>query len=84
MIAFGSCYGCKDRFEFDVNQVPSVYVDPGTGLPPDVGGTDPENAKREPLCPSCVEKVNEIQAAKGEGPKWGTPPGGERPFGYPV
>lgn len=66
LIAFGSCYGCGDRFAYDPDTVTSVFVDPVTRRPPDVdenGRRQPidreaaERAVRCPICPTCTALV---------------------------
>jgi hypothetical protein len=64
MVALGSCWGCNRIFEFDVDRVPSVLIDPGTRLPPDQGG-DPGRAQREPICPDCCRAANPSRLAAG-------------------
>ena len=60
LFATGRCYGCGVFFAFDPELVPSIHVDPSTGLPPDIepkaGGYD--RATRQPLCEACVLAVN--------------------------
>jgi hypothetical protein len=63
-VASGPCFACKNPFAFDTATVPSIPIDPTTGLPPDMGG-DPVKAVRQPVCPSCVAIVNAQRAAHG-------------------
>lgn len=83
-VGIGPCYTCGTIFEYDLERVPSVLVDPHTDLPPDVhaNGTaltvaerDTEafhtasaRAERKPMCPSCVAKLNAQRAARGLAP----------------
>lgn len=71
--ALGPCWTCKQLFQYDPDTVPSVPIDPVTGLAPDLGG-DPDRARREPICPACVARINPQRAARGlppltEGPR---------------
>ena len=63
-IVVGNCFACKRVFGFNPLLVPSVLIDPVRGLPPDMGG-DPERAKRQPVCRSCMERANERRVATG-------------------
>lgn len=45
--AMGECFGCKHLFTFSPTKVPSVLVD----------------GVRQPVCESCVERVNPIRIA---------------------
>jgi hypothetical protein len=56
-VVLGRCWSCGRPFTFNPYLVPSIPIDPETRRPPDLGG-DPERAEREPLCESCVERVN--------------------------
>jgi hypothetical protein len=67
----GDCCGCGLAFEFNHENVPSLLIDRETGLPPDVGGTDPANATREPLCNACVKTAN-VRRKKAGLPLWPT------------
>jgi hypothetical protein len=66
----GPCFVCKRVFSYNPNHVPSIYIDPQTGLPPDVepqpGGY--ERARREPLCLACVTVGNRDRVAQGKEP----------------
>lgn len=63
-IALGPCWVCGEIFEFDVDRVPSVFVDPVTNKPADLGG-DPARARREPVCENCCAQVNPMREARG-------------------
>lgn len=63
-VALGLCFTCKQPFAFDPVTVPSVPIDPVTGLPPDLGG-DAGRARREPICPDCVQRVNVERQRRG-------------------
>ncbi len=69
--AFGPCFSCGVPFYFDPDKVPSVPVDPATGLPPDLGG-DPQRATRRPVCVSCRRRANPARIAAGLRP-WPIP-----------
>lgn len=56
ILAHAPCFTCKTAFWFHPDLVPSVWIDPATGLPPDLGG-DPERARQEPLCPRCIRET---------------------------
>jgi len=65
----GPCYACKRVFSFNPTHVPSIHIDPQTGLPPDVEPQAPggyERARREPLCRDCVERMNVEREARGD------------------
>lgn len=64
--AVGSCYGCSRRFRFDPDRVPSVYVDPDTGLPPEADA-DPTSLQRRVICPTCAGKVIAVRSGGGTG-----------------
>lgn len=68
VIAYGPCGACKNPFSFDPGSVPSLPIDPVTGLPPDMGG-DPERAIRQPICPSCCARANVGRRKAGQ-PLW--------------
>lgn len=69
------CFGCKQQFATaHPNRVPSVPIDPGTGLPPDLGG-DPGRAVNQPICPPCFRLVTDRRRAGGQRP-WPEPAGG--------
>jgi hypothetical protein len=61
----GSCWLCHRPFTFNPFSVPSIPIDPETQRPPDLGG-DPERARREPICESCVELVNQTRERLGQ------------------
>lgn len=63
--ALGPCGACKNPFSFDPDTVPSVPVDPETGLPPDMGG-DPARAIRMPICPACCRRANVERRKTGQ------------------
>lgn len=77
VLAFGSCWTCKQPFWFDPDLVLSVPIDPASGLPPDLGG-DPGRARREPLCPPCGENIAVARARAGRPPLPPPPLGGAR------
>ena len=54
LVAVGPCGLCGRPFAFDPATVPAMRLDPDTGLPPDVGGTDAAAAVAHPLCEGCV------------------------------
>ncbi len=67
----GTCVACKRSFEYDPRSVPTILIDPETGMPPGmtvVGSlrpATPEAVARstdEPVCPQCVTKAQEHQA----------------------
>lgn len=67
VIALGQCCVHGGLFEFDPDRVPSVLVDPETGLPPDVNEAgqyrEPTaealaRSRREPYCPACARGLN--------------------------
>lgn len=66
-LVIGTCFGCKRRFAFNPHRVPSIPIDPVTGLPPDMGG-DASRAEREPICRDCFELANVARVARGEQP----------------
>ena len=65
MAAQAPCFTCKTTFLFDPETVPSVPIDPQTGLTPDLGG-DPDRAVKRPLCPSCCVFINAKRREKGQ------------------
>ena len=67
ILLVGPCWACKRRFVFDPRTVTSLWVDPVTQLPPDLGG-DRARARREPLCSGCLALVNAARAEKGAPP----------------
>lgn len=54
--ALGPCGLCGSLFSFHPDTVPSILMDPQTGLPPDVGPQPGGfgRAVAEPVCPGCV------------------------------
>ncbi len=67
IVALAACFLCGHLFEFDAELVPSVPIDPVTGLTPDLGG-DAERATNQPLCQSCIKLVNAKRIALGREP----------------
>lgn len=64
-VVVGPCYACDNLFGFDPSRVPSIPIDPVTGLPPDLGG-DAQRAVRRPICPSCVkDRINPERRERG-------------------
>jgi hypothetical protein len=63
-LAYSACFGCKEWFYYNPVHVPSVWIDPETGLSPDLGG-DPARAEREPVCPRCVALANASRQRSG-------------------
>lgn len=47
--AIGACYGCSQPFSFNPMKVPSINV----------------NGTKEPICASCVARVNPMRKANG-------------------
>lgn len=45
----GDCYGCKSVFTFNPHKVPSIVVD----------------GKREPICQSCFDHLNDYRFTLG-------------------
>lgn len=73
-VYLANCCACGDPFSFfDPDRVPSVVIDPVTGLPPDMGG-DPTRAQKTPICPPCFGQVERKRKAAGKAP-WPTPAG---------
>lgn len=68
-IAFTTCAACPRRFACDPDNVPTVLLDPVTGLPPDLGG-DASRASSRAVCASCAREVNAIRASCGQPPAW--------------
>jgi hypothetical protein len=50
MIATGHCIGCKQLFSFNPLRVPSSSAITG---------------QREPICPACVDRINNVRKEKG-------------------
>lgn len=67
VFVLGPCFVCGQPFTFNPTLVPSVPIDPVTKRPPDLGG-DPERARREPVCASCVERANVLRERNGLAP----------------
>lgn len=55
MRGIGRCHLCRTMFSFDPERVATVLIDPLTGKPTDLAGSDPEAAVQRPLCRLCVE-----------------------------
>lgn len=79
----GTCVVCKQTFEFDPRSVPTILIDPETGLPPgmtvlgSLRPAMPEAVARsadEPICPQCTSRARQFQAASESTPVWGTWP----------
>lgn len=49
MICTGACIGCGRLFSFNPNRVPSSSAVTGS---------------REPICRDCMEKINQVRAAR--------------------
>jgi hypothetical protein len=49
MVVMAECFGCKTLFTFNAERVPSVVVD----------------GRREPICRTCVARVNPTRKANG-------------------
>lgn len=69
MTGLAPCLLCKQAFMFDPETVNSLPIDPETGLPPDIGDTDPQKAVKMPVCPACVGCVNVSRREQGL-PEW--------------
>jgi hypothetical protein len=76
-IASGRCLLCERVFPFNPTLVPSVFVDPVSKRPPDVGeggerrtpsADELARAVRLPLCPDCVVVVNFARKSHGMEP----------------
>lgn len=48
-MCFASCFGCKRLFGFNPHSVPSIL----------------HNGTREPICATCVARVNPMRRANG-------------------
>lgn len=55
-MAHSRCYGCGQMMSYNPMRVPSVRIKDGR--------PDPEG-KREPICRSCIERVNPRRIANG-------------------
>jgi hypothetical protein len=73
LVALGRCFTCGQPFSFDPDTVPSVLIDPTTNLPPDIGHTDPADAVKQPVCPTCVTQVNAVRRSEGKAAAWRQP-----------
>lgn len=51
-MVIGYCFGCKNMFTFNAERVPSI----------------PINGVREPVCETCVQRVNPMRIANGLDP----------------
>ena len=51
-IVWGACASCKTMFSFNPHKVPSVRI----------------NGVREPVCRSCIERVNPVRIKNGLAP----------------
>ena len=78
-VGIGPCWLCGRHFEFDLDTVPSVMIDPVTNRPADVAadGTrvapDPDAVARstkQALCPQCVCGINRRRVELGMEPAW--------------
>ena len=49
VIVFGECYGCKQMFGFNPERVPSIRIE----------------GVKQPICQSCVDRVNPQRIANG-------------------
>jgi hypothetical protein len=49
MIAIGNCVVCGNLFSFNPEKVPSIRI----------------NGEKEPICRSCMERVNALKREKG-------------------
>jgi hypothetical protein len=59
MFIIGSCFSCGRRFTFNPDHVPSISINHETGK------VDHANGVREPICLTCVERVNPLREANG-------------------
>jgi hypothetical protein len=99
LIAISPCFACRAPFPYDPDRVPSVLVDPETGLPPDLNpdgtsrGPDADALRRsvrQPLCPPCCRRANGERRRRGlpssprTTPPWLPNPGGGSDLGSPV
>lgn len=78
MVAIGPCWLCGNIFEYDPETVHSILIDPQTQRAVDVGADGQQfqpgaealaRSVRQPFCPACVSKVNQLRAAQGL-PQW--------------
>lgn len=68
VLATGACWACGIPFWFDADRVTSIPIDPVTGKPPDQGG-DAARAVKQPLCNSCIDRINTMREVAGQ-PLW--------------
>lgn len=66
LFAQGPCTACETIFTFSPYTVPSVFIDPVTRKSPDLlpVAEQPaamERARKEPVCPDCVDRANKIR-----------------------
>jgi hypothetical protein len=52
VLGFSACFGCRRPFSFNPVRVPSIMF----------------NGQKEPLCASCVERINPMRIANGLDP----------------
>ena len=52
MIALGKCVACARLFAFDPDRVPSIRYE----------------GERRPVCPDCLDRVNQMRLARGLDP----------------
>lgn len=57
MLCTSNCFGCKRLFSYNPDLVPSIRVNSR-------GQADP-NGTREPICQTCVERVNPLREKNG-------------------
>lgn len=81
-IGLSPCWLCKRVFEFDLDTVPSIIIDPATDLPPDLDADstqvvpDPAAVARsvkQPICPRCVRGFNARRRELGLPVVWAEP-----------
>jgi hypothetical protein len=53
IVAVGDCWVCQTRFVFDVDDVPSIWIDATTARPT-WPGSPPATAERVPVCYRCA------------------------------
>lgn len=53
MLAYGTCFGCKQLFSCNPHRVPSIRVNSS--------GQSDQNGNREPVCRGCIEAENELR-----------------------
>src|SRR5262245_46021397 len=71
----GRCFTCGTPFTFHPHRVPSVPIDPETRRPLDVDANgqsqpiDPAaraRAVRQPICSTCIVRINEARIERGQ------------------